>query len=241
MKGGNDVFKKFQRSLKKSDVTFHILETSVPIEKQIGYFRYSESVRAHKTDDTVEKQIEILNSGGSTYEEMKYALTFLAISGDVKAYRALEAYSKDPKADLSDWAALSLLQAKVTLEYEFSNEKQVLISAGLGGKGTKLRFFAFFKSEKLIPFSKYQRNLIEKEFSFVIRKNRGVPVELIVGSNYFSLLFLSDLNADIMMLLKNTVWECNKYGNFINSDFVVTNVRVYSDEDIRKKLQNHEE
>ncbi|MDR0412175.1 MAG: hypothetical protein LBH61_00020 [Dysgonamonadaceae bacterium] len=236
MKDDSDVFKEFQRSLKGLDGTFHVLETSVPIERQMEYFRYSERVKANTAGDVVEKQIEILNSSDSTYEEVKYALTFLAISGDVKAYRALEAYSKEPEEELSDWAALSLLQAKIMLEYEFLNEKQVLISTGLGGKGTRLRFFAFFKSEHLFPFSEYQRNLIEKEFSFAIHKSHGILEEIKVEDNYFTLLFLLEMSADIRILLNNTVWECNEYGHFIDPCFVVTNVKVYSHEEIQKEL-----
>ncbi|MDR0681099.1 MAG: hypothetical protein LBG15_04510 [Dysgonamonadaceae bacterium] len=238
MKDDNDVFKEFQQSLSGLDGTFHVLETSVPIERQMEYFRYSEKVRANKTKkETVERQIEVLNANNSTYEEVKYAMTFLAISGDVKAYRALETYSKDPQEDLSDWVALSLLQAKITLEYEFSNEKQVFISTGLGGKGTKLRFFTFFKSEKLCPFSKYQCDLIEKEFSFAIHKNKGILEEIKVKSNYFTLLFLIDMQVDIKILLKNTVSECNEYGNFIDNSFIITNVRIYSEEEIQRELR----
>jgi hypothetical protein len=237
MKDDNDVFKEFQQSLKGLDGTFHVLETSVPVEKQMEYFRYSESVRTNKAREAVEKQIEVLNSDDSTYEEVKYALAFLAISGDVKAYRALEAYSKDPEENLSDWTALSLLQAKITLEYEFSEEKQVFISTGLGGKGTKLRFFAFFKSVKLTPFSKYQRELIEKEFSFAIHKKQCILEDIKVETNYFTLLFLSDMHIDIKILLKNTVSECNEYGNFIDDRFTITNVKIYSDEDIQRELR----
>jgi hypothetical protein len=237
MREDNDVFKEFQQSLKGLDGSFHVLETSVPVEKQMEYFRYSENVRAGKKKASVEKQIEVLNSTGSTYDEMKYAMTFLAISGDVKAYRALETYSKEPGENLSDWAALSLLQAKITLEYEFSNEKQVFISTGLGGKGTQLRFFAFFKSAGLKPFSKYQQDLIEKEFSFTIHQSQGTLEQINVKSNYFTLVFLIDMQANINVLLKKTVSECNEYGNFIDNYFIITNVKIYTEEEIQRELR----
>ncbi|MDR0864844.1 MAG: hypothetical protein LBO74_07930 [Candidatus Symbiothrix sp.] len=240
MRNDNDVFKEFQHSLRGLKGNLHVLETTVPVEKQMEYFRYSENVRERSGKETVEKQIGVLNSIDSTPDEMKYAMTFLAISGDVKAYRALETYNKEPNNYLTDWAALSLLQAKITLESEFSDEKQVFISTGLGGKDSKLRFYTFFKSNKLKPFSDYQRDLIEKEFSFTVQKYHGILEELQIESNYFTLLFLIELEVDIKNMMKNTVAECNEYGNFINPNFIITNVKVFSPEDIRRELKKND-
>jgi hypothetical protein len=240
MRNDNDVFKEFQQSLRGLKGNLHVLETTVPVEKQMEYFRYSENVRDRSANETVEKQIEVLNSMDSTFNELKYAMTFLAISGDVKAYRALETYSKEPKNNLTDWVALSLLQAKITLESEFSDEKQVFISTGLGGKDNKLRFFTFFKSTRLKPFSDYQRDLIEKEFSFTVHKYNGILEELKIESNYFSLLFLVELEVDIKNMMKNIVTECNEYGDFINPNFIITNVKIFSPEDIRRELQKND-
>jgi len=215
-----------------------MLETSVPVEKQAEYFKYSEKVRENSQNETVEKQMEILHSDEASIEEMKYAMTFLAISGDVKAYRVLENYSKDPKSELlSDWTKMSLLHAQITLDSELSDEKQVFISTGLGGKGNKMRFYAFFKSENLQPFSDYQRNLIEKEIPFCIRRHQGEVEDIQVEDNYFSVVFLIELNVDIKTMLLNAVSECNEYGNFIQTSFSVTNVKKFGRGDIERELR----
>jgi hypothetical protein len=238
MGNDRDVFNEFQQSLKGLGGTLHVLETSIPVEKQMEYFKYSENVRAHGMGETVEDQIEVLNSAGSTPGEMKYAMTFLALSGDVKAFRALENYTKEPKNNqLTDWAAMSLLQARITLESEFSDEKQVFISTGLGGKGSKLRFYAFFKSEGLKPFSDYQRNLIEKEIPFYVRKYQGEIENMEIEGNYFSLLFLIGLEVDLKNMLRDAVAECNEYGDFISENFVITNVKVFNPDDIQRELR----
>ncbi|MDR1436687.1 MAG: hypothetical protein LBI65_01075, partial [Candidatus Symbiothrix sp.] len=191
MKNDNDIYKDFQDSLKGLEGKLHVLETSVPVEKQMEYFHYSADVRKNSENESVEEQIDILNSPDSTPNEMKYAMTFLAVSGNVKAYRALESYHKDHKGD---WISLSLLQAKITLESEFSDEKQVFISTGLGGEGYRLRFFAFFKSSGLRPFSDYQRKLIDKEIPFFIRRYQGILEEQVIEENYFTVLFLIALS-----------------------------------------------
>ncbi|GHT04261.1 hypothetical protein FACS189423_06690 [Bacteroidia bacterium] len=238
MENDRDVFNEFQRSLRGLGGNLHVLETSIPVEKQMEYFKYSENVREHSRNETVEEQIAVLDALDSTPDERKYAMTFLAISGDVKAFRALETYNKDPKDNLLiDWASMSLLQARITLESEFSDEKQVFISTGLGGKGSKLRFYAFFKSEGLKPFSDYQRNLIEKEIPFYVRKYQGEIEKIQVESNYFSLLFLIGLQVDLKNMLRDAVAECNEYGDFISDNFVVTNVKVFSPDDIQRELR----
>jgi len=238
MESNNNIFNEFQHAMQGMKGNLCVLETSVPVEKQMEYFRYSEKVRENSRDITVEEQTDVLNSDQSSIEEMKFAMTFLAVSGDVKAYRTLENFCKGPKNKLlNDWATMSLLQARITLDSELSDEKHVFISTGLGGEGSKLRFYAFFKSEGLRSFSEYQRNLIEKEFPFHIRRYHGEVEEIQINDQYFSIVFLIELRADMKTMLSNAVAECNEYGNFIQTGFIVTNVKRFSQEDIKWELQ----
>jgi hypothetical protein len=234
MRNNDDIFKKFRESLEGLEGNLHVLETNIPVEKQVEYFHYSEEVRQNSKDENVDEQIDVLNSSDSSPEETKYAMTFLAISGDVKAYRALEKYNEEHD---DDWISLSLLQAKITLESEFSDEKQVFISTGLGGVGHRLRFYAFFKSSGKKPFSDYQRKLIEKEIPFYIQKYQGILEEQTIEDNYFTVLFLIDLSIDIKTMLLNAVDECNQYGDFISTSFIITNVKIFDKNEIEQELE----
>lgn len=237
MESDKNVFDEFQKALQKAKGNLHILKSAVPVEKQMEYFRYSEQIRANRSEETVDDHIATLNSGQASYEAIKRAMAFLAVSGDVKAYRALEQYSKDPGDKLlSDWATLSVLQARITLDTELSDEKPVFISTGLGGEGSRLRLYAFFKSEGLRPFSKYQRDLIQKEIPFHIHRCDGRVEEIIIKKNYFSVLFLIDLRTDLKTLLLAAVNECNEYGNFIQTNFIVTNIKKFDQDDILNEL-----
>ena len=238
MKKDKRIFEELQRSLAGLDGNLYVLDTTIPIDKQMRYFHYTEEIRTRSTDKTLEEQIEILNSTEATLKEMKDAMAFLAISGDVKAYRALENYSKElPNKDLIEWITLSLIQAKITLETEFSEEKRIFISTGLGGNGSNLRFFAFFKSAELKTFSAYQRDLIEKEFSYFIAQSQGKAEEIKIEDNYFTLLFLLEFHTDIKNVLQRAVNECNQYGGFIDENFIITNVKVFDEEDIQRELK----
>jgi hypothetical protein len=237
MRNDIDTFNKFQDSLKGLGRNLQVLDTTISVNKQMEYFKFIEHVRQNiPEDENVDELIEILNAEDTTFSEMKYVMARLAISGDVKAYRVLENYNKTPRTDLIEWSALSVLQAKITLEAEFSEEKQVFISTGLGGKGDKLRFYAFFKSADLEAFSAYQRDLIEKEFLFSINKHQAILEEINIESNYFTLLFLMKLQENIQNALGEALVECNQYGAFISPQFIITNVKIFNEQDIQKEL-----
>jgi len=235
MRRDSDVFKGLQQSLEGLKGHLHFLETNVPVDKQMEYFRYSENVRNDSRPTSIEEQMDVLHSPESSSKELKYALAYLAISGDIKAYRTIESYNKE---HLDDWAVMSLLQAKITLESELSDEKQIFISTGLGGKEDKLRFSAFFKANYLRPFSNYQRKLIEKEMPYSIERQGGEVEEIKISENYFTILFLININADIKLIFENAVNECNQYGDFINNSFIITNVKEFSEEDIQRELHS---
>ncbi len=243
MKNNDEVFKKFQDSIEGMKGHLHILESSVPVEKQMEYFNFSENVKKDKTVKPIpiEDQIELLNTQDSTLEEKKYYMVMLAGSADVTAYRALESYAKNPEPDLSDWAAMSLMEARIALEAELSDEKQIFISTGLGGKDDKLRFFSLFKSNDLKPFSDYQKELIQREFPFYMEKHGGIIEELEVEENYVTLVFLIDFSMNIKQSLDEAIIECNQYGDFINNSFLITNVKVYNKEEIQLELEKKSE
>ena len=238
MKYDRNPLQDLQHSLENLKGNFHVLEVNVPVEKQMEYFRYSEAIRNDLLEkSTVEKQMKVLSSIESSPSEIKYALAFLAVSGNVQAYRAIETYYNTYH---DDWAAMSFMQAKITLESELSDQKQVFISTGLGGKGDQLRFYAFFKSKNRKMFSDYQRKLIEKEVPYYIQKYQGIPETIQIHDNYFTILFLIHFQVDIKSMLEEAIEECNQYGDFISKSFIITNVRVFTEEEIQNELMKKE-
>ena len=238
MKNDRNALNDLQHSLGSLKGNLHVLETNVSVEKQMEYFRFSETIKNDRLNDqSVDYQMDILNATESPPAAIKYALAFLAISGDVKAYRAIEAYHE---SNPGDWASMALMQAKITLESEFSDEKQIFISTGLGGKGSRLRFYAFFKAQEGKKFSDYQKNLIEKEIPFSIQNHQGTLEEIQIRDNYFTLLFLIHFQVDIKTMLEEAINECNQYGNFINKGFIITNVKMFSEDEIRNELMRRE-
>lgn len=247
MKEGGDVFKQFRDSFNEMKGHFHILEQRVPVELQMEYFKYSEKLRKSNgplTDEDFEIIRKSLWEPDPDTDNRRYLLTSLAISREVKAYRLLEEYVEYPRdpednSDLHQWACLALMESRITLESELSDEKQIYISTGLGGKGEKLRFFVLILSEGNQTFQDYQHQVIEREFAYNLPL-KGCEIErLTVESQYVEMIFLIPVRADIRATLDGVINECNQYGHFLSPTFTITNVKELSHEEITAIINKH--
>ena len=244
MKEDNDIFKKFRDSFSKIDGHFHILEQRVPVERQMEYFKYSEKIRKDQDKPDISKMDfsvfeDSLDDPESTVEHKKYVLSILATSRQVKAYRILEEYAQAPDPDVADWAYMALMESRIALESELSDEKQIYISTGLGGKGEKVRFYVLILANELKPFLEYQKKVIEREFPYSLEK-AGCEIErLTIGEKYMELVFLIPVRADIKQALDKVINECNQYGNFLSQVFTITNVKELSAEEVEEIIKKN--
>lgn len=231
----DNIFEKQKQALQQLDGNLHILEHRIPVEKQMEYFKYSDYVRKEQTPIT-EEDLEYYNialyNDETTLEYKKHILSLLATSRFIRAFRILEKYVKHPDPEVADWANLALLEIRMSLESELSEEKQVFISTGLGGKDHKLRFYALLLSTDRKPFVDYQKETIQREFSFFVPQIDGEVERLHIGENYVEITFLTPMGSNIKELIDRIVNECNQYGNFIHDIYTVTNVRELSEEEV---------
>ena len=237
MKEEGDVFKKFRDSFSKMDGHFHILDQRVPVELQMEYFKYSEQVRKERAKPDLNDMDytafrESLSNPESTTDYKKYILSMLATSREVKAYRMLEDYVQHPDEDVSNWAYMALMESRISLESELSDEKQIYISTGLGGKGEKLRFYVLMLSRDRKPFLEYQRKVIEREFAYFLPKADCEIERLTIGEQYVELVFLIPVRADIKLTLDKVINECNQYGDFLSDIFTITNVKELTEQEV---------
>lgn len=237
MKEEGDVFKKFRDSFSKMDGHFHILEQRVPVELQMEYFKYSEQVRKERAKPDLNDMDytafrESLSNPESTTDYKKYILSMLATSREVKAYRMQEDYVQHPDEDVSNWAYMALMESRISLESELSDEKQIYISTGLGGKGEKLRFYVLMLSRDRKPFLEYQRKVIEREFAYFLPKADCEIERLTIGEQYVELVFLIPVRADIKLTLDKVINECNQYGDFLSDIFTITNVKELTEQEV---------
>ncbi|MDD2436115.1 MAG: hypothetical protein PHG27_01790 [Massilibacteroides sp.] len=240
MKDKEDIFSKFRDSFSKIDGRFHILEQRVPVELQMEYFKYSERIRKERgelTDIEYDTFVETLNDEETSTEYKRYVLSSLAASHQVRAYRALEKYVNHSSEDVTDWAYMALMESRISLESELSEEKQVYISTGLGGRGEKLRFYMMFPARKNVPFEAYQRQIIEREFPYNFEHEECEMERLTVHDIFVEIVVLVPVRLNIKNLLDKIINECNLYGNFLYDSYTITNVKELTEEEVRELLK----
>ncbi|MDF9828838.1 hypothetical protein [Parabacteroides sp. PF5-6] len=237
MKKEEDVFRQFHDSFSQLEGHFHILEQRVPVKVQMEYFKCSEEIRKQVSPDSLTEEkvnslFDLLEIPDSSVKEKKHLLTTLAISKSVKAYRLLEDYVRHPDDRLVDWAYMALMESRISLESEFSNEKQIYISTGLGGKEGRLRFYVLFIAKDRLPFQEYQCRVIEREFPYQLSHADCEIERLTIKTNHVEMIFLVPVRADIKGILDKVISECNQYGDFLANMFTITNVKELSESEV---------
>jgi len=237
-----NVFNQFQKFLKDSDGDFHILEQRIPVETQMEYFRYSDHLRKmmlRPAEMDYNRLLLDLYSPYASHEEKKRALSMLAISKLVKAYRLLERYAQYAEPEITDWACMALIESRIALESELSDGKQIYISTGLGGRGNKLRFFVLLSTAEGKVFLDYQKQMLEKEIAFAFPRYDCELERLTIKEQHVEMVFLAPIRMNIKTLIDNIMDECNQYGGFLAKIYTVTNVKELNEEEITHILKEN--
>ena len=247
--------KVFTEAFKEVKGHVHVLEQRVPIERQVDYFARSAKLKNEAkdlgpfSDERVQQLYDELRAPTPTdgdeplsTAEKRYRLNMLAISRSVKAFRLLEEYIKDPDPEVADWASLALMEARLLLETEFSDEQQIYIATGLGGKEGKMRLSLAFLAKEGIPLLPYQQQIVERELQFGLRQADVEIEQITLKPLYVCLTALVPMALNVQRVVGDIVATCNEYGDFMESGFLVTNVNEFTEESILKEIDKlHEQ
>lgn len=234
-----DLLRKLQETINAQGIdSFHMLEDSVPIEEQMEYFRYFERLRIEKIPFKRDNEIDILFSSDATVERKKQSLSLLASIPDVTAYRSIETYQSSPlEPELSNWSSMALISSRIVLSPDLSGQQQIYVSSGLGGMDKKLRFFALFTTTERNPFTELQKEIVEREFRFQLEQNDVEIEKFDIHDNFFTILLLLPIDKDIQTNLRDAINECNQYGSFLETKFLLTNTKIFSETEINTLLK----
>ncbi len=222
---GENIYNKIQEIFGKSPGTLSILEEKVDIDLQMEYFEYSKTVKKNLSEEMVLKEMPDLFKPDYTLEQKKDLFARLASIENVKAYRFIERYLNEGHEENRNWAILALQESRMLLESKLLDENQVFISTGLGGKGTKLRYFVVLIHKQQEEYSDLQQKIVRNEFEISL-KNCNAEIEKIDYQGTFAtLLVIIPLKVSLKEIFRDAIRECNQYGDFLKSNFIVTNVR----------------
>lgn len=233
-----DIFyNNIQKALEDLPGNFNILEDKIDIGLQMKYFEFSRKLRKRMGLDPFFEKREELFLAKTEQKEKKEILAALAAYDDVRAYRTIEKFVSNPDKDLKDWAILALQESKMLMQSSLLDEQQVFISTGLGGKGQKLRYcVVFINQDREEMLNTTQQKLVKDELIFLLKKEEGEFEVISFFEGFSTSLVLLPLTADLKKIFRGVIDECNQYGNFLQEDMIVTNVKDLSRGDIIQLL-----
>ena len=248
----NDLMRKFANSLQDLQGNFHILEQRVPVQRQVAYFKFSDKLKREQPsplpfeDERVDEIFAALQDEEKEgierpgKAEKRRLLSLLAISHSVKAFRLLQSYIANPDPEVADWAAMALMECRLALETELSDEKQIYIATALGGKGQKLRFSIVLYAKGTTSFLPFQRQTIEDEITFHFSHADCEIERLEIKDQYVRLLCLLPVKADVQAIFDKILNGCNEFGDFLQHGLTISNVQEISEEEILQEIERQQ-
>jgi len=233
-----NIYDKIRELLGNSPATFNILEEKIDIDLQMQYFEVSKGVKEGLDQENVMRNKEDIFDLTLPEKIRMARFAELASLENVNAYRTIERYARSNQKVLKEWAVLALQESRMLLESKLLDENQVFISTGLGGKGTKLRYFVVLLLKPEKDFSDLNRKIVNTEVGIVLQKFQGEIEKLEFKGNYATLMVIMPLKVPIKQVFKESIKECNLYGNFLKPNFIVTNVKELSKYEIDEFLKN---
>jgi len=237
MEEHENLYEKISEILGGTPGNLKILEQKIDMELQMEYYDCSMRIREEKSEEWALEHMQYLSEPGYSVDVKKDILARMASIENVECYRAIELYLKQAMEPLLSWSILALNESRMLLESKILDENQVFISTGLGGKDEKLRYFVVLMSRARVELTSAQQMVIKNEFEFILNKFDALVEESRFSGYLATILLLLPMNHSLKAVFKEAIDECNRYGDFLNDDFIVTNVRVLSFGEIEEFLE----
>lgn len=239
MEDFDSLMEQLKGYLGNNPANLNILEDQVELEIQMEYFDLSKKVNTKLNIEKLKSQKDNLFNDELSVDDKKKLLCQLATLEDVAVYRSIEKFFKEAPEELHKWSALAYQQSKMVIQSSFLDESQVYISTGLGGKGTKLRYNVVFMSDTTKKLTAIQNKVIKNESELLFKQN-NIELENITYFNKFiSLIVLVPISVNLKTIFNNIITECNQFGGFLKDNFIITNVKILEEDEIKKAIKNN--
>jgi len=241
MEEHESLYEKIREILGDSPGNLKVLEQQIDMDLQLEYYECSRKVRKEKDEAWALDHMQYLEEPGYSADVKKEILARLASMTRTECYRAIESFLDTAREPLRTWAVLSLNESRMVLESKIMDENQVFISTGLGGKDGKLRYFVVLMTRSRIDLSESQQMVIKNEFVYILEKYDAELEEYNFSGSLATMLILLPMKHSLKSVFQEAIDECNHYGDFLNDDFIVTNVRVLTFQEIEDFLDKRNE
>lgn len=222
-----------QKFLDSIPEKYSIIDQQIDVNTQVEYFELSQKINNKPNNQSITENIKKLYDETAPIDEIKIILIRLAAMIEVDAYRAIEKYYNTAEGELKDWTALALQESKVLLENSLLDEQKIIISTGLGGRDNFLRYFVVLLKNDDSTFEAHQQKIIKDEIEFAISQQSGDLETLEFDGGYCKGKILLPLKMPLKEFFKGIISECNQYGNFLRENFLLTNVKILDNKEIK--------
>jgi hypothetical protein len=235
-------YHQIQRVLDSLPENFSILEEQIDIDIQIKYFETANKIRQKANAEEYFEKRDELFLPDVDLERKREIFLALAAMDNVKAFRTIEKFVAIAEGEIKQWAVLALQESRMLIQSSLLEEQQVFISTGLGGKGQKLRYYVVFINKKQSEIlTGTQQKLLKDELIYELNQNGGEFESMDFSEGFSTVLVMLPLQTDLKKLFRNIIDECNQYGDFLDDDMIVTNVKVMSRNEIIEMLKQSKE
>jgi len=241
MEEHENLFEKIQEILGGTPGNLQILEHQIDMDLQVEYYECSRKMNQEFDESWAFDHMQYLEEPGYSVDVKKEILARLATIEDASCFRAIESCARTAGVPLRDWAILALNESRMHLESNIMQENQVYISTGLGGKEHKLRYFVVLMSRNRVELTETNRMVIRNEFDDVLHRYDAELEEIHFSGYLATILLLLPMNFSLKQVFSEAITECNRYGQFLNEEFIVTNVKTLSFEEIKAFLERKSE
>ncbi len=233
MREEKEFYDDIQKIFENFSDNINILEEQIDLDVQMSFFEMSQEIRKEEVQENYLDQEVTLFSADTDSELKKRILIGLAGTDDVKAYRMLEKFLQQADTGIRDWGILAFQESRMLLQTSLHDEQQFHISTGLGGKGKKLRYYlVFINTDKANMLTPIQQKLVKDELIFELKNANGEFESIDFAEGFSSALVLLPMHVDLKQLVDSVIEECNQYGDFLEGDMIITNVKVLSRNEI---------
>jgi len=233
---GESIYRKIQEFFGGLDNNFSLMEDPVDVVTQVHYFEVSGALRGIVEEKCMLDRKNELFDPAMNIDEKQLLLVQMASVPNPEIYRALETYAKSPDAGLKDWSKLALQENKLLLESHLLDSRQVFISTGLGGKGHKLRYFVVLINKNGDNLKPFEQKVLQDEMSYALQRYEGEMEKLSFMRQFTTMSVVLPISSDLTKLFRDGIEECNQFGDFLATDFIVTNMKELSEEEIQDAL-----
>ncbi|MDP4207766.1 MAG: hypothetical protein Q8928_03020 [Bacteroidota bacterium] len=232
-----NLFRKIQDILGDFKGNLNILEEQIDLNIQVEYYEASKAIKDKVDADQILARKDSLFSSDTSLDEKKILLNSLASIDKTEAFRILEQYHQAPEPELKEWATLAFQESKLLMESSILEENQIVISTGMGGKGHKLRYFIVLLANESSTIDDLQLKIIETELAFLSKKCEAELEEINHSDRFVTIKILISMEVNLYDLFEELVDNCNQFGDFLQQNFIITNVKALTFEEIEHFLE----